>query len=137
MRRRSARATTPDNAHGPHRQTLFDALEPVGTDRNLYCQLADLGNEASVETFFLARLISDLGFNDDQVKTKESLENLAVGRGRRREQYRPDYALLVDDLPVCIIDAKATDESLDAWTEQCSGYCLALNRKFPDSNPAS
>ena len=62
---------------------------------------------------------------------------MAVGRGRKREQYKPDYALLVDGLPVCIIDAKATGESLDAWTEQCSGYCLALNRKFPDANPAA
>ena len=119
------------------RRTLFDALEPLGTDRNLYCRREDLGNEASVETFFVARMISDLGFSDAQVKTKESLEELTIGKGRRRERYRPDYALLVDGLPVCIIDAKSTDESLDAWTEQCSGYCLALNRKFPDANPAA
>ena len=82
-------------------------------------------------------MISDLGFSDAQVRTKESLETLTVGKGRRRERYRPDYALFVDGLPVCIIDAKATDESLDEWTEQCSGYCLALNRKFPDANPAA
>ena len=124
------------NGPGLQRRTLFDSLEPLGADRNLYCRRGDLGNEASVETFFLARMISDLGFRDDQVRTKESLEKLAVGKGRRRERYRPDYALLVGGLPVCIIDAKATDASLDAWTEQCSGYCLALNRKFPDANPA-
>ena len=121
----------------PPRRTLFDALVPLGPDRNLYCRRDDLGNEASVETFFASRLIQDLGFADSQVRTKESLEKLAVARGRRQEPYRPDYALMVDDLPVCIIEAKGTGESLDKWIGQCSGYCLALNRKFADSNPAA
>ena len=38
-------------------------------------------------------------------------------------------------IPRCIVDAKATDEDLNAWIEQCSGYCLALNRKYNDRNP--
>ena len=118
------------------RRTLFDAFE-VGPDRNLYCRFADLGNEASVETFFAARLLKDLGYSDTEIRTKESLEELAVGRGRRKERYKPDYALTVAGVPVCIIDAKAKDEPLDPWIEQCSGYCLALNRKFSDSNPVS
>ena len=74
MPRRRTRASAAVNGPAPQRRTLFDALEPLGADRNLYCRLADLGNEASVETFFLARMIADLGFRDDQVKTKESLE---------------------------------------------------------------
>ena len=121
----------------PRRRTLFDALEPLGPERNLYCRLSDMGNEASVETFFASRLIQDLGFSDAQIKTKESIEELSVGRGRLIQPYRPDYCLVVDDLPVCIIDAKATWESLDDWVEQCSGYCLALNRRFADSNPCA
>ena len=30
---------------------------------------------------------------------------------------------------------KGTDEDLNDWVEQCSGYCLALNRKYPKRNP--
>jgi len=115
------------------RKTVLDDLG--GSSRNIYCRYSDLGNEASVETFFLSRLLPDLGYKDSQIKPKESLESLAVGRGRKKEKYRPDYALLYHGDPRCIVDAKATDETLDDWVEQCSGYCLALNRKYDRRNP--
>ena len=81
------------------------------------------------------RIISDLGYKDNQVKTKQSLQSLTVGRGRRRENYKPDFALFRQGTPRCIIDAKSVDEDPDNWVEQCSGYCLALNRKYDKSNP--
>lgn len=103
--------------------------------RNIFCRLADLSNEASVEDYFASRLIQALGYQDGQIKPKHSLDALAVGRGRRRENYKPDYALLYGGVPRCIVEAKGTDEDLDRWIEQCSGYCLALNRKFGQGNP--
>ena len=119
--------------HNPRRRTLLADLGSAS--RNIYCRFSDLSNEASVESFFLSRLIPDLGYRDNQVKPKTSLESLAIGRGRKREQYKPDYALMFRGDPRCIIDAKAVDEDLDAWIEQCSGYCLALNRKYANRNP--
>jgi len=116
------------------RPTLFDGLESLS---NLLCARADLSNEASVETFFVNRLLSDvLGYRDSQIQPKQTLEQLTVGRGRRNEKYRPDYGLKVDRRIRCVIDAKATNEDIDDWIEQCSGYFLALNRKYPGSqNP--
>lgn len=116
------------------RPTLFDGLK---SSRNLLCARTDLSNEASVETFFVARLLTNvLGYRDSQIQTKQTLERLTVGRGHRREKYRPDYALKVERRVRCIIDAKGTEEDIDDWIEQCSGYCLALNRKYPgDQNP--
>ncbi len=119
----------------PHRRTLFSGL-PRASGTNLYCQFADLGNEASVEDFFAFRMIQDLGYSDAQIKPKESLEELVVGQGRRRNRYKPDYALLVGGQPVCIIEAKPVTASLEDWVEQGAGYCLALNRRYPSgSNP--
>jgi len=112
------------------RRTLLEGLEDDST--NEFCELSVLNNEASVETFFVSRLIPALGYSDSQIKTKQSLDFLALGRGRRREQYKPDYALMYRGIPRCIVDAKATNENLDNWIEQCSGYCLALNRKYKD-----
>jgi len=83
----------------------------------------------------VSRLLTDLGYQDSQIKPKKSLESLVVARGRKREKYKPDHALMVNSLPRCIVDAKGLQEDLDDWTEQCSGYCLALNRKFRESNP--
>ena len=120
-------------ASHPLRRTVLDDLGSAA--RNVFCRLADLDNEASVEEFFLSRLIADLGYKDNQIATKRSLDELAVGRGRRREQYKPDYALLVRRTPRCVIDAKGVGEDLDEWIEQCSGYCLALNRKYGEQNP--
>lgn len=119
----------------PYRRTLFSGL-PDASGNNLYCRFADLSNEASVEDFFAFRMIKDLGYSDAQIKPKESLEELVVGRGRRRNRYKPDYALFVDGQPVCIIEAKPVTATLDDWVEQGSGYCLALNRSYPaGTNP--
>ena len=116
------------------RPTLFDDLT-IDSQTNLYCRLEDLSNEAYIETFFISRLLKDLGYKDSQIQTKKSLESLTVGRGHRREKYKPDYALEVKRMPRCIVDAKGIKEDLDNWIEQCSGYCLALNRKVEGSNP--
>ena len=111
-------------------------LEHIGaTKKNIYCHVSDLSNEASVEHFFVSRMIGDLGYPDYAIKTKQSLPLLTVSRGRRKEKYKPDYALMAKHLPRCIIDAKGTNEDPDDWIEQGSGYCLALNRKHSCSNP--
>ena len=117
----------------PIRKTILEDLG--GAARNIFCRSSDLDNEASVEMFFVSRLLKDLGYADSQIKAKHSLDALTVGRGSRLEKYKPDYALMYGGVPRCIVDAKGTDENLDDWVEQCSGYCLALNRKYDDQNP--
>jgi type I restriction enzyme M protein len=135
MNRKHSNSVTPSNlsTKTSQRKTVLDDLG--GPTRNIYCRFSDLSNEASVETFFLSRLIPDLGYKDSQIRTKKSLDALAVGRGHRREKYKPDYALMYRGEPRCILDAKAIDESLNDWVEQCSGYCLGLNRKYKSRNP--
>lgn len=117
----------------PSRKTVLDELG--GSSRNVYCRFTDLSNEASVETFFVSRMLTDLGYKDSQIKTKASLSALTVARGRKREKYKPDFALMFRGVARCIVDAKSVDEPLEPWIEQCSGYCLALNRKHSKSNP--
>jgi type I restriction enzyme M protein len=119
---------------GRLRPTILDVLE-TGVVRNIWCKLDDLTNEAAVEQFFVSRLLAEgLGYADAQIKPKTSLDKLIVARGNKKIKYKPDYVLMVGDQPRCVIDAKAPDESLDDWIEQCSGYCLALNRRF-ETNP--
>jgi type I restriction enzyme M protein len=90
------------------RKTLFDDLNG---GRNLYCRREDLSNEASVETFFVSRMLKDLGYKDSQIKPKESLQTLTVSRGgRRTERYKPDYALVVRGVPRCIVSARVERE---------------------------
>ena len=107
----------------------------MGVTRNKFCRLADLKNEASVEQFFVSRLLEDLGYKDSQIKPKTSLQMLVVNLGRRRLNYKPDYAIQVDEKIRWIIEAKAVSEPIDTFIGQCSGYCLNLNRGYTNSNP--
>lgn len=119
----------------PPRRSLFDSL-PVDPDKNLYCQQDTLTNEASVETFFVNRMLQDLGYRDTQIKPKNSISELTVSLGGSKTvRYKPDYVLTLKRKPRWILDAKAPDELLKKWIPQASGYCLGLNQTFDDENP--
>jgi type I restriction enzyme M protein len=100
------------------------------TANNWPCEKSNLGNEASVETFFINRFIDYLKWEDSRVRLKESIENFVTTLGRKKEHYKPDY-ILEDDkgLPYIVIDAKGTNEDIHDYIDQCSSYCLLLNRK--------
>jgi type I restriction enzyme M protein len=66
------------------RRSIFDSL-PSHVGENLYCRLDSLTNEASVETFFVNRLLADLGYKDSQIQTKKSIAELTVSLGGRRQ----------------------------------------------------
>jgi len=98
--------------------------------RNLFCRISDLSNEASVEAFFVLRLLAHLGYRDDEIKTKESIEELKIPRGSSTERYRPDFVLIGRDVPCWLIDAKSPAEQIEKFTYQCAGYALQINRRL-------
>ena len=99
---------------------------------NKYCRATDLTNEASVEAFFVNRLLADLGYRDNEIKTKRAIQELRIPRGRQSERYRPDYLLMAGSSPRWLIDAKATGEKIEDFTHQCAGYALQINRKYTE-----
>lgn len=100
---------------------------------NLFCDNNHLTNESDVESLFVDRLISDLSFPDEKVKRKHSIEQLAIGIGSRRENYKPDYVLYFGESPKIIIDAKSPTENIYDYTYQVSNYALRLNQRFEDN----
>jgi type I restriction enzyme M protein len=100
------------------------------SNANKFCKSTDLSNEASVETFFVARLLSDLGYEDSEIRTKKAIQELRVPKGSRSEPYKPDYLLVCRKLPRWLIDAKSTTERVEDFTYQCAGYALQINRKY-------
>lgn len=104
--------------------------------RNMFCDLADLRNEAAVEALFVDRLLNALKYPDNRVRRKESIEEIVIGRGRRKEKYKPDYVLLDSSArPIVVIDAKGPKVKPDNYHYQVSAYALYLNQKFSDKNP--
>jgi type I restriction enzyme M protein len=98
--------------------------------RNKYCQSTDLSNEASVEFFFVMRMLKDLGYVDGEIKPKRSIGELRIPKGSKTELYKPDFLLQIGQAPRWLIDAKSTDEAVDSYTYQCAGYSLQINRKY-------
>ena len=104
-------------------------------EENMFCRLEDIGNESSVEQFFVSRLLTTMGFKDGQIKSKESLDKLVINLGRRKIKFRPDYAIKVNKKIRWVLDAKNIEENLDDWVGQCAGYCLSLNRGYTTEDP--
>lgn len=104
---------------------------------NKFCTLKNLTNESTVEDFFVTRLLKDLGYKDEDIKRKESIEELTIpAGGRKKENYRPDYVCFILQKPRIIIDAKAPEENVDDFHYQVSGYALTINQQFKEENPA-
>jgi len=102
--------------------------------QNKYCRSTDLTNEASVESFFVLRLLKDLGYEDKEIKTKQSIQDFKVGKGRKRgESFKPDFVITTKKKPRWIIDAKGVNERIEDYTYQCSNYSLQINQKFDDT----
>lgn len=120
-----------------HRPSLFDYIQEAQRESatNKFCRRAVLRDEPSVEEFFVSRLLRDLGYNDEEIRPKESLAKLTVSRGRKKEQYRPDYALVCSGKPRWLVEAKGPEQNVDDWAYQAAGYALALNQQYQSENP--
>ena len=104
--------------------------------RNLFCRKRDLINEADVEQIFARRLIEYIGYEDKQIRPKDSLTKLTVGGMRgAKAQYKPDFAIRIGDRVRWILEAKSPDENLDDHLWQPRGYCTLLNGAYRTENP--
>jgi len=105
--------------------------------KNKYCRYRDLHNEADVEQSFVRRLLHDLGYSDEQIRPKDSLDRLTVGgmRGLPQSRYRPDFALRVDRKVRWIVEAKEPGADLDAHAWQPRAYAILLNGDQPSERP--
>ena len=103
--------------------------------RNIFCNRKNLTNESSVEMFFSNRLLSYLGYSDSDIKTKHSISELYIGKGSKRQKYKPDYVCFVNNKPNLLLDAKSPKKDIEKYLYQISGYALAINQKFKNENP--
>ena len=99
---------------------------------NKYCALKDLTNESAVEQFFTIRLLKDLGFHDSEILTKTSIKELVIGKGSKKETFKPDYAIRLKHQIRLLVDAKGPEENIDDYLYQISGYALSVNQEYDD-----
>ncbi len=104
---------------------------------NMFCNSDNLHNEDDVETLLLDRLVAHMGYLDSQIKRKNSLSELSLGRlrGVTETRYRPDYAIGPGNEIRWIIEAKAPDQDLTRHIAQPRQYCVVLNGQYANQNP--
>jgi GTPase SAR1 family protein len=106
---------------------------------NLYEEL-ELINESDVEQKFLYKLLTTpepngLGLDDKDFVTKPNLKKLKIEKGPKGKLYYPDYAIIIDGVPIGIIEAKAPNKLGDAFTE-ARQYATEINASYPNKiNP--
>lgn len=104
--------------------------------KNRFCSRGDLRNEATVESFFVDRLVRALKYPDGKIRLKETLTKITIGRGSSKERYQPDYVLLDSGgMPKIVIEAKSPEKDIKKYHYQVSSYAMHLNQKHRASNP--
>ena len=77
-----------------------------------------------------------LNFSDYHIQTKQSIKKLLIDKGSSSKLYYPDLAIIVEGLPLVIIEAKKPGEDLNEAYRQACLYANELNRTFPNNiNP--
>jgi len=106
--------------------------------RNKYCKIANLRNESDVEQFFILPLLKELGFTQDYIRTKTTIAEKKIGKGKKRKVYRPDYIGYIDKKqrkPVLIIDAKHPNESPESGVDDAQLYAFYLRKELDEPKP--
>ncbi|EOB3677370.1 type I restriction endonuclease [Vibrio vulnificus] len=93
---------------------------------------AKADNESDVEQkiiypFLTENYPSGLGVDVSFIKTKANIKRLQIGKGADSKLYFPDYAIVVDGYPVCIIEAKGPDVNLDEAFREARLYAGEIN----------
>jgi hypothetical protein len=106
---------------------------------NIYSEM-ELETESDVEQKFIYNLLTNpepqgLGFNDDDFVTKINIKRIKIDKGTKSKIYYPDYAIIIDGIPIAIIEAKAPGVLDDAY-RQGRLYATEINSSYPSNiNP--
>lgn len=97
--------------------------------------------ESDVELKIIYPLLTNtlpqgLSYSDYHVQSKNSLKKLIIDKGKSSKLYYPDFAIIVEGLPIIIIEAKKPLEDLTEGYRQACLYANEINREFPNKiNP--
>jgi type I restriction enzyme M protein len=106
--------------------------------KNKYCSKDNLRNESDVEQFFVIKLLEDLGYDSDYIRTKTTITEYSIGKKASKKRYSPDYIVYNDKKqkrPVLIIDAKTPKESVESGVLDAQLYASVLRRKLGEHKP--
>lgn len=99
--------------------------------------------ESDVEQQFIYPLLTSptpdgLGYARPHIKTKANIKRLTIDKGNSKKLYYPDYAVVVEGVPVLIVEAKAPGEDLEEAFREARLYATEINATYSNGlNPCS
>lgn len=103
--------------------------------KNMFCNSENLRNESDVEQFFIIKLISYLGFKEENIFTKKVLTMRRYGKGLKKISFIPDYQLNDSKTPLVIVEAKSPEINVESYVHEAQEYASVINRDYIGSNP--
>lgn len=106
---------------------------------SLFSEL-ELYNESDVEQKFIYKLLTNpepngFGLEDSDFLTKPHIKRIKLEKGPNSKIYYPDYAIVINGVPVAILEAKAPNALGESFTE-ARQYATEINASYPSNiNP--
>ncbi len=104
-------------------------------EKNKFCERSVLRNESDVEHFFIDRLLKDLGYKDTNIQTKHLIPKYLIGKGAKKTEHRPDYALRSNRIIISVVEAKHPDLEVQDFFHEAQDYSEIINRGYIGTNP--
>lgn len=98
-------------------------------------------NESDVEQKVVLPLLTNeepdgLGYNETHIQTKMSLRKLKIEKRKNSKLYYPDYVILIEGLPLLVIEVKKPKENLEEAFREARLYSLEINSLYKEGiNP--
>lgn len=111
------------------------------TESNESWRASDSVTESDVEQKQVFQLLIQqsplgLGYGDSEILTKPYVRKVLIGKDKRAENFAPDYVVMIDRVPVMIVEAKRPGSDLDEALRQARQYGIEINAHFPENvNP--
>lgn len=80
--------------------------------------------------FLSKNSVDGLGIHKEYILTKRNIKSLEIGKGSTKKIYYPDYLVVINGVPVLLVEAKTPGEDLDSAFQEARLYALELNAKY-------
>ncbi len=102
----------------------------------LFSTLEELKNESDVEQKLVLPILTSqpplgLGFLVSDFRTKPDIRQIQIGKGSSSKLYFPDYVVIMQGLPLMIIEVKRPGEDLNEALKEARLYASELNAEYP------
>lgn len=102
---------------------------------NIFSEM-ELITESDVEQKFILKLLTEplpigLGYKNGDFKTKANIKRISIDKGNKKHLYFPDYAAIIDGLPLLIIEAKTPGSDLEEAMREARLYATEINASYP------